>query len=394
MEQQWIRSPLWDGFWILSGIPLGILCYFLSRAGVPDLVFIGLYVYLLGAHVPAPVVLAWRHPEFKTMMLQNKKRYILFPILFPISFAIMGLLAGLSLTSVAGGSNFLPHIAGPKDLLNAILVFFWIYIAWNGYHFSAQNFGVLSIYRNKVGGFRKTQRTVDQWFCHLNCIFLLPVCWYLAHYTFINSALVYFPNVSDQTFVWMRGCCLLIAGAALIVMFTREVLRNERVSLARLAVIANIGLLPIVIFISMPAFNAMYGWSHFLTAIGLTGHVLATNRAKRVGQFELRPFVQFYARYLLLIAIFPSFLVYKTMELEGSSNGFLNLASASLFITTVVGFRFGLAIVHFLYDRFVYKFSRPEVRKYIGADLFSNGLVHSPVSISEVSHSPTAQIVS
>lgn len=370
-EQKWIRSPLWDSVWILSGIPLGLACYALSQAGVPDLFFIGLYVYFLGAHVPAPVVLAWRHPEFKAMMVKNKKRYILFPILFPLTFALFGLLAGLSLTSVRAAPDFLPQIAGPKDLFNAILVFFWIYIAWNGYHFSAQNFGVLSIYRNKVGDYPKSQRSLDMWFCHLSCIFLMPVCWYLANYTFINSALVYFPTASNETYFLLRSLCIAIAGVSLLYMLAREIAREEKFSIPRFVTVANIGLLPIVIFYSMPAFNAMYGLSHFLTAIGLTGHILSVNQTRKAGRFEWRKFAKFYATYLAFISIFPCFLVYKTMELEWSSNGFLNLENASVFLTTVVGFRFGLAIVHFLYDRFVYKFSQPEVRKSIGSDLLS-----------------------
>lgn len=48
----------------------------------------------------------------------------------------------------------------------------------------------------------------------------------------------------------------------------------------------------------------------------------------------------------------------------GLSTGMLS------FTVATVGFRLGLGFVHFLYDRWIYKLSNPQVRATIGRDIF------------------------
>jgi hypothetical protein len=50
--------------------------------------------------------------------------------------------------------------------------------------------------------------------------------------------------------------------------------------------------------------------------------------------------------------------------------------------TTVLGALsgayFGITFVHFLYDRYVYSFRRPEVRKAVASYLFTSPPIHPP----------------
>lgn len=72
----WIRSPLWDGFWILSGLPIGLA---LATQMVPIPVLLTLFIALNSSHLLAPVVMAWSHDGFRQIMLARKVRYILIP---------------------------------------------------------------------------------------------------------------------------------------------------------------------------------------------------------------------------------------------------------------------------------------------------------------------------
>jgi hypothetical protein len=51
-----------------------------------------------------------------------------------------------------GWSSYVPgpyHSKQITDLSNPFPILVWVYVIWNGYHFGMQNFGVLSLYRDK-----------------------------------------------------------------------------------------------------------------------------------------------------------------------------------------------------------------------------------------------------
>jgi hypothetical protein len=49
------------------------------------------------------------------------------------------------------------------DLSNPFPILVWVYLIWNGYHFGMQNFGVLSLYRDKPRSARRRQ--IDMILC-------------------------------------------------------------------------------------------------------------------------------------------------------------------------------------------------------------------------------------
>ena len=54
-----------------------------------------------------------------------------------------------------------------------------------------------------------------------------------------------------------------------------------------------------------------------------------------------------------------------------ATEGFVTLGAVTPFLGAVIGFRYGFAFVHFLYDRSIYSFSSPAVRTMISPRLFA-----------------------
>ena len=54
-----------------------------------------------------------------------------------------------------------------------------------------------------------------------------------------------------------------------------------------------------------------------------------------------------------------------------ATEGFVTLGAVTPLLGAMIGFRYGFAFVHFLYDRSVYAFSSPAVRTMISPRLFA-----------------------
>jgi hypothetical protein len=124
---RWIRSPSWDGFWILSGLPIGIVLMLFSPGFVPELAVA--IMILETAHVVSPIILAWTRPELRTIVTRE----------------------------------WIKHIAAPAAVMGGVLLFpvAWVagvYGTWNIYHFGMQNFGVSSLYW-------RGRRQMRKWLC-------------------------------------------------------------------------------------------------------------------------------------------------------------------------------------------------------------------------------------
>ncbi len=57
--QAWIRSAWWDGFWILSGLPLGLALLSLPSALPQKTIMLAALVLLQTGHLFSPIFLAW-----------------------------------------------------------------------------------------------------------------------------------------------------------------------------------------------------------------------------------------------------------------------------------------------------------------------------------------------
>ena len=166
----WIRGPVWDSIFVLSGLPLGLalLCLTGPWYDWPNprhyghngwlFAFFLLVPFLETGHSISPIALAWSHTGFRRAMLERKPKFILLPSCVFLAATAIGTATSLGLTSYVQAPHRIfqitwSHLASnwlqTPDITNPFPIVVWTYMIWNAYHFGMQNFGVLSIYRKK-----------------------------------------------------------------------------------------------------------------------------------------------------------------------------------------------------------------------------------------------------
>lgn len=363
--EMWIRSPLWDGFWILSGLPLGVV--FLAGIGWggihPQFIILWTALVMQTGHLLSPMGLAWTHEGFRRIMRRHAAKYVSLPL---------GILAGA--TAVAYGSSFyLPDIRfNPAsfsllvrsttlaEFKNPFMAMVVIYSLWNAYHFGKQAFGIMSIYRHKanIGGahtYGREQRMVDLIYC---CVviwatMLIP---FVPPLTKAGHELIGWPAHPHPFLDYTHDLYIAVALTAIAGMLWQE--RRAGFCLPRVLLILTDGLGMIMAF-----WYGLWGFAtiavnHWLVAIGLASHVRANHREGSPVAFALVLMAVGMALFCLLFVNLGTLLAV----------GFT--VDALHFTVTAVGLRLGLGFVHFLYDRWVYRLGDARVQATIGRDLF------------------------
>jgi hypothetical protein len=152
----WIRSPSWDGIWILSGLPIG-----LAMLAIPIGIDITAFFVINTAHLISPMVVAWTNHEFRQVMIRRWTKYILIPTCVLVGAAIIG--ATVAKTFQVNPRTLAVRVDGWSDYERPFVLMLVLYFLWNAYHFGMQNFGVVSFYR-RMQRSRKL-RSVDKWSC-------------------------------------------------------------------------------------------------------------------------------------------------------------------------------------------------------------------------------------
>ena len=330
----WVRSPWFDGFWLLSGIPFALLAAVLVlgfHLPIYALLVVGIIVFQTG-HSIAPMVLAWSHAEFRRrVVLRRPLRYMVIPGC---------LITMLTVGGWASGRYW------PGDLINPIT---WAYTPsrqmpwvmavvtfhslWNWWHFGRQNFGIMSIYRRKSGS------GVRYW----DLVFCCAMAWSTMAVAQIKTLAAIF-GWGRGSFYGTVAVYVAIAVSAASIMLWRERCLPRVI----LIISQSLGM-------GLAWFFGLAGWglvsmNHWLTAIGISAHT-----AKRPLVF---PVAILAAGGLMFWMLFIQGWTIKP-QLIGA--GF--------------GFWAAQAMVHFLYDGGQWKMHDPEVRETIGRDLFTASMV-------------------
>jgi hypothetical protein len=361
----WIRSPAYDLFWILSGLPFGVALTLGSHWLAPSAMVLWLVLLTQTGHLLSPMALAWGHDGFRALMLRRPMKYIALPAAILIGAALVGVIAGRHVPNLHFNSNSFSLAAGPTTLVefkNPFMAMVAVYATWNAYHFGKQAFGVMSIYRQKQGGYGYHQRRIDLFYCCavVWATMLIPFIPQLAHgvHDLIGWPAHPYPFLDNLARGYLAAALVLIT-----LMLVREWLCGR--SLPRMTFIMTDGLGMILAFRFGLWGFAIIGLNHWLVAIGLASHVHATHTQRSPWPFALAVMVAGFVLFCLL------FVDFTKLPASGLS------ITALYFTVTTVGFRLGLGFVHFLYDRWIYKLSDAKVRSTIGKDIFC--LQHSPV---------------
>ena len=137
----WVRGPLWDGFWILSALWLAPIVLLLAHgysnpeSSPLDLLYFGLTALFWIGHRLSSTYLAYCTEAYRPLLRQQPIRFVALPIV--ITAACFGLFLP--------ADSALPWTREERLIGLAIIDY-----ACVTYHFAAQHFGALSLYRSRA----------------------------------------------------------------------------------------------------------------------------------------------------------------------------------------------------------------------------------------------------
>jgi hypothetical protein len=365
-----VRSPVWDGVWILNALWLVPIALVLSHGYVDaknsslDVFYFGLTALFWIGHRLGSTWLAYCTEAYRPLLRSEPVRFVLLPLLVTVAcFAVF-----------LPSDDALPWTRWQRFIGMAILDY-----ALVTYHFAAQHFGALSLYRSRAGRAPCPQtRRHDR-------LYSLIVGGVLIFLADILAGAVAYPDLWIHhwlTPAWVAANLDGIRVAALLVLFvaTAALLlaeaRSPHRSLPRalyivgLAAMVAIALQPRSLFLYL----AIWTSQHWILAMGLASE---TSRGapppdhggvrRFLHALNVRPWA------VLVVLATASVLLLPLFEVEASLDGgtfygdrIFGAAAEQLrtstWVPAMIAVAFATGFVHYLLDRNVYRMSDPRVR--------------------------------
>ncbi len=271
----WIRSPGWDALWMFSALWGALL---LAASGLFDSaervgqLFVVAGVGVSIAHSWSTTYMVLLSPLLAEERRRRPRKYLWTPlVLVGLAFALG--LAVASWQRFPADGRFGPGL-WPFALYISL---FWVGHFW---HFGNQDFGVLTLYRQKAGQSGGLDRRVDKLYTVAMMFVIQPVVYLSIVRTTAFSELAYTLLPIDlPTLRAVAELCVVAAGLLSLGVAGYELSKPNR-SLPKLLYIGVIFLHPTLLYASLhwaPAFGAAYFvaylWSHWLIAIGLVARI-------------------------------------------------------------------------------------------------------------------------
>jgi len=379
----WVRGPVWDGFWMLSALWLAPVVVLLARgysnpeSSPLDLLYFGLTALFWIGHRLSSTYLAYCTEAYRPLLREQPIRFVVLPLLVTAGCFALFLPA----------DSMLPWTREERLIGLAILDY-----ACVTYHFAAQHFGALSLYRARAerGPCIETRR-LDRFFALAVGGGLVFVADILA------GAVAYQDQWVDRWFpAWIVSAEHGIRGGAMLALFAITAivlvaeLRTLQWSLPRilyivgLAVMVGLALRPRSLFL----FLVIWTSQHWILATGLASQTPSAESAPTTGVvrrffhgLNVRPWAVVLFLISLSLVLLPIFEVEANRE-TGTYYGdriFGALATqlrTSTWVPVLLALGFATGFIHYLLDRSVYRMSDPQVRAA------ASGLVRNSSRIS------------
>jgi len=373
----YIRSAGWDALWIFSGVwaPLLSLLVFavaqalsaeplqLDAPGYDVKSFAMLYLPLAIAHRLSTPWAVLATPILRDEVRAQPRRYVYVPLL---------ILAGCIALSLL----FVFHESLPMPSAHAQLwAFFalaYVMVLWERWHFCAQEFGVLSIYRMRAGQFAPEDKRFDRLYTvalMLGVNMVLFVC-----FGFEDERNVLLHGTALSTYqgeaLHPIGLVAFLIGMALVATALIRELRHPRRSFPKLAFYGLVGTHTLVLYLfprQLGLFFLGYVFHHWMVSVGLFGQITlaaqpgasAASRAWSLGR-RFGPVVAATVLFYLMFAMLDKAGNLSPVPEVGMFGG--ASVGAKLLAGTVIGLFFALNYLHYYYDRCFYSFHNPAVR--------------------------------
>ncbi len=373
MSGPWIRSARWDTFWILTPLWLAPLVavlatYFRGPDDNPfdsvDQLYLVLTALFWIGHRLSSSYLAYCTTAYRPLLSQQPIRFLWIPLL--ITVAVFSILLP--------ADDAYPFTRGQRAMALVILDYFFV-----TYHFAAQHFGLLALYRVRAGrpGDRFT-RLADRLFALGVGGALVLVAEAIAGQAAFQEMWLY-PVVDPA---WLRAAHEVVrwggtavVGVATLGMVVLE-LRSGRPSVPRLLYVGGLAFMVLTAFFVSPfLFLVLWTAQHWMAAMALASRAARGEPAPgRSLWYRLWHGVTVRPWAVILVLALVSFVLMPVMEVEAleypeEGYGFrifpFLLAPLTLqgILPALLALGLTTGFVHYALDRAVWRFSDPGVRK-------------------------------
>ncbi len=367
---RWIKSPAWDLVWVLNALWLAPLVLLLAqghdhvRTSPVDGLFFVLTVPLWFGHRVSSAWLAYATPAYRPLLATQRLRFVVAPLAVAVACFVL-LLA--------------PESVLPMPLTERVVGFAILDYLLVSYHFAAQHFGLLSLYRARAGrASDPITRRLDRWFALVVgggfVVLAQAVAGTIAYQDRWIDPLLGAGGTEALARVLSDGCIVFVVVLAALML--RVELRSQRTSLPRMAYVLGVSAMVLFAFIARDPFLFIVLWSvqHWSAAMGLTS-LAASGGAEAPGAHWQRLLAPINRRgwAVLLVLAAVSTLLLPVMEVEAVSSEYVyadrifgNAAwwlRSSPFVPALLALGFASGFIHYLLDRAAFRFSSPDVRQ-------------------------------
>ncbi|MGZ4967043.1 MAG: hypothetical protein ACXV97_07700 [Chthoniobacterales bacterium] len=367
----WVRGPAWDGFWMLSALWLAPIILWLAsgysdpQSSPLDVLYFGLTALFWIGHRLCSTYLAYCTEAYRPLLRSQPVRFVVLPLFVTIAcFAV-----------------FLPSDeALPWTRTERLVILAIIDYAWVTWHFAAQHFGALSLYRSRAGRTACIQtRRLDRFFALAVGGLLVFVADILAgtvayQEQWIDHWLLPEWIVSTQDGI-RYGATLVLVIITAVALYAE--LRASRRSLPRILYIIGIAIMVGLALRPRSLFLFLVIWTsqHWILATGLASQTPSGEPAPGRGfvrralhNLNVRPWAVLLFLTALSVLLLPLFEVEANRQ-DGTYYGdriFGEIATAlrtSSWVPALLALGFATGFIHYLLDRSVFRMSDPQVRK-------------------------------
>jgi hypothetical protein len=365
---RWIKSAAWDLVWVLNTWWLAPLVLLLAwghddvRASPVDALFFLLAVPLWFGHRVASAWLAYATPGYRPLLVKQRLRFVIAPLAIVVGcFAVL-----------LAPEHVLPMPITERVVWLAVLDYMLV-----SYHFAAQHFGLLSLYRARAGRSSEVMtRRLDRWFALVVGGGLVVLANTLTGSIAFQDRWIdpLLGEAWSETFArTLRDASILVI-VAITAMVLRVELRSRRPSPPRVAYILGISATVLLGFLNPFLFIVLWSVQHWSTAMGLTS-LAASGASQAKGarwQMLLAPINRRAWAVLLVLAVM-SILLLPVLEVEAVADEYafadriFGAAAiwlrSSPFVPALLALGFATSFIHYVLDRAAFRFSSPEVRQ-------------------------------
>jgi hypothetical protein len=366
----WVRGPVWDAVFVQSALWLLPLVLWLAygranpSAGPLDLLYFGITALFWIGHRFGSTWLVYATEAYRPLLKAQPIRFVAIPLLVVVlCFAVL-----------LPPDAALPWTRAQRAIALAIVDY--VFSTW---HFGAQHFGALSLYRSRAGRSAGcTTRRLDRLFALGAGGVLIVIADMLAgSIAYPQQWLGPLPAwfAAQQASIRFGATALLIAATA--AMLVAE-LRAARISLPRilyvigLAAMVGVALQPRSLFV----FLALWTSQHWILATGIGAQAPSAEPAPTRGwlrralhALNTRPRMLIVFLMLISVILLPLFEVEANWQSSGAvwyGDRIFGALAVSLrnstFMPALLALGFAAGFTHYLLDRAAYRFSDPRVR--------------------------------